>query len=197
MKLGSGLLIALKAALLLTVAGFSYLMWQLIAPYLVPPFHTDIDFLLTKQDVLHITAWRWAFYVHISTSLVTLLCGFTQFSRTILRQYTTLHRFVGTAYVFIILGFSAPSGFIMAFYANGGWRCQAAFLLLSVFWWVHTFLAYYFARQHNYAKHAAYMLRSYALTWSAVTLRLLQFAFGYWQWFDYADVLVDVMIGYA
>jgi uncharacterized membrane protein len=187
-----------KFLLLFAVAGFSYLMLQLILPYLLPPFRTDIDFLLTKQDVLDISLWRWAFYAHISTSLVALLSGLTQFSRTIMRRYAAVHRTVGKAYIITVLGVSAPTGLVMAFYANGGWRCQIAFIALSIFWWVHTFLAYHFARKGDYRTHAAYMLRSYALTWSAVSLRLLQYAFGYLQWFDYADAyFVSAWLGWG
>ena len=71
---------------------FCGLMLQIIAPYLTFPFPTDIDFLLTKQNVLPIPIWRWAFYVHITSSLLTLASGLTQFSRRVYRRYPLLHR---------------------------------------------------------------------------------------------------------
>jgi uncharacterized membrane protein len=172
-------------AAILAVACFSFLMAGIIFPYLLPPFPTDIDFLLTKQDVLPIAVWRWAFYAHISTSLLTLLSGLTQFSRTIYLKYPRIHRFVGKIYVITLLFVSAPSGLLMAFYANGGLKTQVAFSLLSVLWWLFTFIAYRKIKTGHTRSHAAFMMRSYALTWSAVTLRLMQFAFGQYQLLDY------------
>lgn len=164
---------------------FSIQMLRLILPYLTPPFPTDIDFLQTKQHVLSVTLWRWAFYVHISSSIFALLGGLTQFSSALFRRYPIVHRWVGKIYVFSILFLSAPSGFIMAFYANGGWRTQTAFVLLSVLWWGFTWYAYRAARRYDWRAHGTWMLRSYALSWSAVSLRIMQFLVGLLGLWDY------------
>jgi uncharacterized membrane protein len=174
---------------------FSIQMIQLSVQYLVPPFRTDIDFLLSKQDVLPLDAWRWAFYVHISTSLLTILSGLTQFSKTIYRQYAALHRIIGKIYVFTVLVLSAPSGFIMALYANGGNYTRPAFVVLSLLWWWFTWCAYQAARNGAYQRHARFMMRSYALTWSAVSLRVLQFFFGYTHILDYETAYLVAAYG--
>jgi uncharacterized membrane protein len=176
---------SIKISVWLLILFFSWQMIQLSIVYLVPPFRIDIDFLQTKQEIISINMWRYAFYTHISTSLITILCGLTQFSKTFYTKFATAHRTIGKIYVFTLLFLSAPSGFVLACYANGGWQAQTAFILLSVLWFCFTLRAYTAARAGDFVTHLHFMLRSYALTWSAVSLRLLQFAFGFYGFFDY------------
>lgn len=172
---------------------FSYLMFIIIYPYLIPPFPTDIDFLLTKQRYIFNQVWMVSFYVHISTSLFIMVAGLAQFSRWILRSYPKLHRQIGMVYVVLILGFSAPSGLVMAYYANGGIAAQLAFIALSLAWFWFTTKAYTTARAHDWDAHGAYMLRSYALTLSAITLRAYNWGFGYFHAYhslDYRQIYI-------
>lgn len=150
---------------------FSILMLKITVPYF--SFKYDIDFLLTKQSVLHIKIWRMAFYTHISSSLIVLVCGGFQFSKTLVYSKPMIHRYLGKAYVFLVLGISAPSGLIMGFYANGGIWAKTSFVIISALWWFFTFKAFKHALNKDFKKHLNYMYRSYALTLSAITLRLL------------------------
>ncbi len=167
---------AIKVLLLLIITFFAALMLHIALPYLLPPFPTNIEFLATKQDVFHIKPWRWAFYVHISTSVLVIFAGLTQFSNTILKKRAELHRNIGKLYVFVILFISGPSGFFMALYANGGILGQIAFTILSVLWILFTYLAYSYARKGDLLEHGKWMFRSFALSLSAVTLRVLIFS---------------------
>src|SRR5687768_10516323 len=89
----------------------AWLMLQITLPYF--SFRIDVDFLLTKQSIIHIKIWRWAFYTHISTSLVVLVLGVFQFSKSILRKYPIWHRWAGKIYIAFILFASGPSGLVM------------------------------------------------------------------------------------
>ncbi len=169
---------AIKVMLLIILGLFAVLMMRISYPYLVPPFPTNIDFLATKQDVLHIKPWKIAFYIHISSSFLVILAGLTQFSNTILKKYPKTHRNIGKLYVAVILFVSGPSGLLMAFYANGGILGQIAFTTLSILWITFTYLAYHYIRNGNIFKHGKWMFRSFALSLSAVTLRLLMFLIG-------------------
>ena len=60
----------------------------------------------------------------------------------------------------------------MAFYANGGLPARISFVILALLWLYTTAMGWYYARQHQWLPHGAMMLRSYALTLSAVSLRL-------------------------
>lgn len=155
--------------LLLLGLFFVWQMVQLTLPYLT--FRYDVDFLLTKQAVLHVTAWRVSFYTHIVSSVIVLLTGLLQFVKPLLRLYPRLHRLLGTVYVGAILLLSAPSGFVMALYASGGIWAKVSFVLISVLWWFYTWKAYRLALQRDFRRHRHYMYRSYALTLSAITLR--------------------------
>jgi len=149
---------------------FFCVMLKITLPYF--SFRYDVDFLLTKQHVLYLFTWRLAFYTHISSSLFVLLLGGVQFSQTLLLKKPKIHRLCGKIYVGLVLFVSAPSGLIMGFYANGGWAAKTSFVIISVLWWYFTFVAYRKAVRRDLASHLAYMFRSYALTLSAITLRM-------------------------
>ncbi|RYY85466.1 MAG: DUF2306 domain-containing protein [Chitinophagaceae bacterium] len=134
-------------------------------------FDDGVGFLALKQDYLHIGIWKAAFYTHVFSSLFTLLAGFTQFSREVLKKYPQLHKLLGRLYVADILLVNVPAGVIMAIYANGGIISKCAFLLLDVLWAYFTWKAYSSARSRDFVAHRAFMIRSYALTLSALTLR--------------------------
>jgi uncharacterized membrane protein len=134
-------------------------------------FETDVAFLQFKQDYLHIQTWVVAFYVHVFSSVLALMAGLTQFSPYVLRHHRPLHRIVGRIYVIDILIINFPAAMIMAYYANGGLPSKIAFTLLDTLWFLFTLKAFLLARQGNIKAHKEFMIRSYALTFSAITLR--------------------------
>jgi hypothetical protein len=160
----------LLSAIAISIVVFcSYLMFKLTVPYF--SFDYDVDFLLTKQAILYVDIWRWSFYTHISTSLVVLFVGVFQFIRPIINQWPKTHRVLGKVYVILVLYFCAPSGLVMAFYANGGIWAKISFVLTSVLWWFFTLIAFLKIRKGSVSSHIAFMIRSYSLTLSAITLR--------------------------
>jgi uncharacterized membrane protein len=146
------------------------IMLRITIPYF--SVATDIGFLLSKQAILYSTVWRWAFYTHISASAFVLLFGLIQFIRPVLQRQVAVHRLLGKIYVLLVLCVSAPSGLVMAIYANGGLLSKTSFAIISMLWWWFTFKAYTAIKQRNIDTHITYMTRSYALTLSAITLRL-------------------------
>jgi len=162
---------------MLLLAFFSFLLLRITLEYI--PIRYDAAFLMIKQHVIHITHWRIAFFVHVFTGMFVLVAGFTQFSKTILKRYPKLHRAMGYVYVADVLLVTGPASFIMSFYANGGFYSQMAFVLLAVLWWYFTLTALLKARSRDIQVHRAFMIRSYALTLSAVTLRAWKFAIMY------------------
>lgn len=152
-----------------------FLMLRTIVGYTV--FKDDVQFLALKQYYVHNRVWIAAFYIHVFTAIVALLAGFTQFSTQLMRENPRLHRIIGKIYVVTILGINFPTGLIMGVCANGGLIGKAAFLTLDVLWFFFTLKAYTTARQRKFGEHKNYMIRSYALTFSAFTLRLWKFIF--------------------
>ena len=138
-------------------------------PYL--SFKLNVDFLLTKQSIIHIKYWRYAFYAHILSSMFVLLAGVVQFWNYFLLHFKKWHRNIGKLYVFLVLFVSGPGGLVMSFYANGDVTAKISFVLLSVLWILFTALAFMYVLRKNFILHRNFMIRSYALTLSAVTLR--------------------------
>lgn len=165
------LIITVTLALL---AYFFWLMLKIVWQYI--PYNLDVGFLRIKQQYLHIDLWRWAFFVHVYSSLFTLIAGFTQFSTKIISLSPRMHRTLGYLYVIFVLGLSGPSGLIISFFSNGGWVAITGFLTLSVLWMYFTATALIKAKQKKFDEHRRYMIRSYALTLSAITLRAWKFA---------------------
>ena len=138
-----------------------------------------MDFLQTKQNVYHITYWRWSFYVHVFTSFFVLIAGLTQFSGYLQRHYKRVHRFFGYMYVWLVVFVTGPAAFMMGWHANGGLPARTSFTLLAFLWMVFTACAWIFAVKKNFVVHRQFMIRSYALTLSAITLRLYTILFEY------------------
>jgi uncharacterized membrane protein len=134
-------------------------------------FNDHTGFLNFKQEYLHIGIWKAAFYVHVFSSGFTLLAGFTQFSRGLMRAYPRFHRWLGRLYVADVLFLNVPAAFIMAVYANGGLSSKIAFLLLDLLWAFFTIQAWRKGINRDFVAHKRFMIRSYALTLSALCLR--------------------------
>lgn len=165
--------------MLIALAFFSYLMLRLSLPYRV--MRSDVDFLQTKQNVYYINYWRWSFYVHVFTSIFVLVAGLTQFNNYLLRKYKRVHRFIGYSYVLLVVFITGPAAFMMGWHANGGLPARTSFTLLAFLWVMFTAAAWYYATRRKFVQHRAFMIRSYALTLSAITLRIYTYAFAYFN----------------
>ena len=144
-------------------------MLRLVIDY--SAFKTDTGFLKFKQGYINIPVWRLAFYTHVFSSIFALFAGFTQFSDHILKKYRKIHRLIGRIYVWDILVINFPAGMIMAVYANGHIPSKIAFIMLDILWFFFTYKGVAAVRKGNIKEHKQYMIRSYALTFSAITLR--------------------------
>jgi uncharacterized membrane protein len=139
--------------------------WQYV------PFNTDVAFLRIKTEVAGYTWYRLAFFTHVYSTLLVLPAGFVQFSPGLRRQCPAWHRRVGWLYMLAVLGPAGVSGFVMGLVANGGFSSQLAFTLLALLWWLFTWKALQTARNKNFSAHRVWMIRSFALALSAITLR--------------------------
>lgn len=135
-------------------------------------FKTDINFLLQKQKFIKDVWWMSAFYMHVTGSIVCLALGPFLFLPILRKKYLSLHRKLGKAYIFCVLLIASPSGLYMAFFANGGRLAQVGFTLLSILWISISYIAYQKIREKKVEEHKIWMIRSFALTFSAVMLRI-------------------------
>ena len=131
----------------------------------------DAGFLFLKQAYIPVAHWRIAFFIHVFTSMLVLFAGFSQFSKKLLQKKPELHRTLGYIYVVNVLFITGPAALIMSFYANGGFIARVAFVLLSALWILFTAVALFKAIRKDFILHKNFMIRSYALTLSAISLR--------------------------
>ncbi|OTG66712.1 DUF2306 domain-containing protein [Acinetobacter silvestris] len=135
------------------------------------PWQDDAYFLALKQDVVHTQPWQFAFKTHVLVSSMVLIAGFTQFFSAFRKHYPQLHRYCGWLYLVSVLLLALPSGFILALSAAGGFATQLCFVLLSFAWGFSTLTALYKALQKQWPAHRNWMIRSFALSLSALSLR--------------------------
>ncbi len=161
-------------------------------------------FLQYKQSEVGMPLWRIVFYLHVFTAFLCLLAGFIQFSDSFRSQYPKFHQTVGRIYAYNIIFLNAPVGLYLAIHAYGGIVSQIAFSTLATLWFFFTLMGVYHARNANWRKHRAFMIRSYALTLSALTLRLLKLGLSniiqldelnLYQLNSWLALLINVLIG--
>ncbi len=109
--------------------------------------------------------------VHFGVGGFVLLIGPFQFLPRLRANKPALHRWSGRLYVAGCLG-SGVAALLLAPDAITGGIAQAGFTLLALFWIVTTSMALVKALQKKFAEHRRWMIRSYALTLAAVTLRI-------------------------
>lgn len=167
--------------LILMAVAITYNSLRYFYPYTIPS-----RFLDSKRDWFPV--YLPALYGHIISSGLILVVGALQCSATIRRRFLGLHRALGQVYTWGILGMSAPCGLVMSFFAidRGIWS-MLNFLTLSLLWAWFTWRGYRSIAQGDLSGHRRWMFRSYALTLSAVLLRLYTGLFVYFfQWWSEA-----------
>ena len=116
-----------------------------------------------------------AFYAHIIFAGLALLVGPFQFSQTIRNRHVRVHRAIGRVYVVAVV-IGGAAAFVMSFFSSVALLGFFGFGGLAVLWVVVTLKAYRAIRRRDIASQQAWMMRSFALTYAAPTLRFWLFA---------------------
>jgi hypothetical protein len=136
-------------------------------------FNPEYGFLAGKAaDIKASTLWRVCFYLHLLGGLVATVIGPFQFVRKFRQAYRATHRQLGKVYVGVIL-VSSILALNIAFYADGGIMGKAGFTGLALAWFITTFVAYHKIRAGKISEHENWMIRSYAVTFAAVSFRFI------------------------
>ena len=108
---------------------------------------------------------------HIFTATVALVLGPFQFMPKI-RAHRRIHRMLGRTYLAAGVLPSALATIPVAMW-SGNLITQISLTTAAILWLVTGGLAYRAARGRDFAAHRAWMMRNYALTFLAVTARIL------------------------
>jgi len=147
----------------------SYAIVLFFVPQIRPPFLHGRTGLMALAVALHLGGGG-----------IALGLGAFQLNAGLRSRHIRLHRISGRTYVISVL-VGGLSGLPLALASQGGMVAHVGFGLLACFWVFTTIRGFIFIRAGHDIDHRAWMIRSYALTFAAVTLRIylpLSLAFG-------------------
>jgi uncharacterized membrane protein len=116
-------------------------------------------------------AVRLAFYLHVTFGGVALLLSPFQFVTRLRLRAPRVHRAVGRV-VLASIAIGGPAGLVLAPHSLAGPVGTVGFGLLAVLWLAFAATAFRAILRRDIAAHRRWMVRTFALTYAAVTLRL-------------------------
>lgn len=112
-----------------------------------------------------------ALRLHAGGGLIALMLGPLQFLGVLRRNFPLVHRTIGYGYI-ISVAAGVAGALVLARTPLGVGANAFAFNMLAVIWALSTTMALVSAYTKRWAQHQAWMVRSFALTFAAVTLRV-------------------------
>jgi len=109
--------------------------------------------------------------LHIAGGMGALLAGPWQFSDRLRSRALSFHRWLGRFYL-LAVGLGSIAGFAMACVSKEGLPTHLGFGILAVLWFITGLQAYRKVRARDISAHRRWMVRNYALSLAAVTLRI-------------------------
>jgi hypothetical protein len=139
--------------------------------YYIPDMHIKGLLANKPHELVVSTVWHTAFYIHITFGGIAMLTGWTQFIQKLRDRYVNTHRTIGKIYVGSVM-LSSLAGFYIALFASGGIPSILGFGSLAAAWFFTILMAYTSILKREFKQHENWMIRNYALTFAAVTLRI-------------------------
>jgi uncharacterized membrane protein len=127
-------------------------------------------FLALPPDA-HFARYILPLRLHIAGGIGALLAGPWQFSQKLRARALNLHRWLGRFYL-LEVALGSIAGFAMALVSKRGLPTHLGFGILAVLWFFTGLQAYRMVRKRNIEAHREWMIRNFALTLAAVTLRV-------------------------
>ena len=109
--------------------------------------------------------------IHIVAAGLALLTGPFQFAHRLRNRWPRVHRWLGRTYVVSCL-VGGISGGAIALFSTSGLVAGTGFLGLAICWVGATAIGFSAIRSGDVARHRRWMIRSFALTYAAVMLRI-------------------------
>jgi hypothetical protein len=160
---GAGRALRLLCGVIAALLGFLVAVYAIAAlsiPAARPPLIANLAAQVPVLLVLHLTG-----------GAAAVAIGAFQLSARIRARRLAVHRWLGRFYVAGVL-IGGGAGFFLAWRSDGGLVAHVGFATLAVVWLASTITAFIHIRARRIEQHRVWMLRSYALTFAAVTLRI-------------------------
>ena len=169
-----------------------YTLWLLLGLAAFFVFITNevfliADYPLYHQYRVHLIADRYLIFPHAVFGTLALLSGPVQFSTRLRRRYLSFHRILGRLYVL-----SVVSAAVLAMIISAGHPLFAGTVVQASAWIICTLAAFLTARNRHIAQHRQWMVRSYAVTFTFITLRILSIWPVYWNLPDATNVVIII-----
>jgi hypothetical protein len=164
----------------LPVTVFSLLLIYNTVPYF--SFSKNFSFIEERSLLFENGVYHSSFYIHIFAGAFCILTALVQFSRIVLKKAKAIHRWSGRVYVFVVLFLGAPTGLYLSFFAKGSIWERSLFMFMASFWFISTFYGLTTILKKNVLSHKVWMIRSYAMTMTAVTFRVYHIVFYLLGW---------------
>ncbi|AOS65290.1 DUF2306 domain-containing protein [Actinoalloteichus hymeniacidonis] len=155
-----------------------WVLWSLLAAtaiatsgLAVPPYLTGDPTDSTMSLNPDVAAHYLSIIVHAVPGGLALIIGPFQFVGGLRARYPKLHRIAGRVYLVCVV-WAALASLVAAVFSISGLAAQMAFVILAAAWTYTGVQAYRAIRRGEVALHRTWMIRNYALTFAAVTLRV-------------------------
>jgi uncharacterized membrane protein len=145
-------------------------LWWVMLLFSVSVVVYATRYFLFKSNDAHFSRYIIPLRLHIAGGMGALLAGPWQFSEKLRARRLNLHRWLGRFYL-IEVGLGSIAGFAMSFVSEEGLPTHLGFGILAVLWFFTGLQAYRMVRRGNIEAHRQWMIRNFALTLAAVTLR--------------------------
>ncbi len=146
------------------------LWWLMLTSGIAVAIYATRYFVLPTTDA-HFARYIVPLRLHIAGGICALLAGPWQFSEKLRRKALNLHRWLGRFYL-LSVGLGAIAGFVMATVSEEGLPTHLGFGVLAVLWFATGLQAYRIILRGQVERHREWMIRNFALTLAAVTLRI-------------------------
>jgi uncharacterized membrane protein len=160
-------------------------------------FITNEVFLVINYPLFHayraqLIADRYLLIPHALCGSIALLSGPLQFSSRLRRKHLAFHRILGRVYVAAV--FLAAT---FALILSAGRPLFPGTCVQATAWILCTSAALLTARNRHIPQHRQWMIRSYAVTFTFISLRIFSIWPRYWNLSDAANVILIITVTFA
>jgi hypothetical protein len=144
-----------------------------VAGYAIWAYGSGVQRVPVHPDIVAVfNAHRGLITVHAVGSSIALLLGPIQFLDAWRARFPRVHRIAGYSYLLVGVGLGGGAGLLLAPHAFGGLPSRLGFGLLGGLWLCTGILALLAAKRRRWDDHRTWMVRNFALTFAAITLRI-------------------------